>query len=99
MIALFTYRDCSLSLLQDCVLSLLRPINCSILRELDDKLSSGDNTEDTGESFTGSQGSVVHSHWSSSNEARLSLVDSFRVLLAPAILCHKEIARTKPPNT
>ena len=34
--------------------------------------------------------SVLLSHWSSSNEARLSLVESFRVLLAPAELCHKE---------
>ena len=34
--------------------------------------------------------SVLHSHWSSSNEARLSLVQSFRVLLAPKVLCIKE---------
>ena len=32
------------------------------------------------------------SHWSSSNEALLSLVERFRVLLAPAILCQKEPA-------
>ena len=37
--------------------------------------------------------SVVHSHWSRFNEAQLSLVESFRVLLAPAVLCHKEPAR------
>ena len=28
---------------------------------------------------------VLHSHWSRSNQARLSLVESFRVLLPPAI--------------
>ena len=39
------------------------------------------------------QASVLHSHWSTSNEARLSLVESFRVLLTPAIVCHKEPAR------
>ena len=38
-------------------------------------------------------GSGLHSHWSSSNETRLSLVKSFIVLLAPALLCHKEPAR------
>ena len=44
--------------------------------------------------------SVLHSHWSSSNEARLSLVQSFVSLLAPAILCHKEPARaSKVPTT
>ena len=37
--------------------------------------------------------SVVHSHWSRNVEARLSLVERFRVLLAPVILCHKEPAR------
>ena len=37
-----------------------------------------------------SEVSVLHSHWSRSNEARLSLVESCRVMLAPAILCHKE---------
>ena len=37
-----------------------------------------------------SQTSVLHSHWSRSNEPRLSLVESFRVLLAPAKLCHKD---------
>ena len=36
--------------------------------------------------------SLVHSHWSRNVEARLSLVESFIVLLAPAILCHKEPA-------
>ena len=36
---------------------------------------------------------VVHSHWSRSNEARLSLVESFRVLLRQCLLCHKEPAR------
>ena len=34
--------------------------------------------------------SVLHSHWSRYYEARLSLVESFRVLLGPEILCHKE---------
>ena len=34
--------------------------------------------------------SVLHYHWSSYNEARLSLVESFRVLLV--VLCHKEPA-------
>ena len=38
---------------------------------------------------------VLHSHWSRSNQARLSLVESFRVFLAPAILCHKVPARRK----
>ena len=33
---------------------------------------------------------VLHCHWSRSNEARLSLVERFIVLFAPAILCHKE---------
>ena len=32
-------------------------------------------------------------YWLRSNEAGLSLVQSFRVLLAPAVLCHKEPAR------
>ena len=41
----------------------------------------------------GGQVSVLHYHWSRSNEARLSLVESFRVLLAPAVLCHKEPTR------
>ena len=36
---------------------------------------------------------VLHSHWSRSNEARRSLVESFSVLLAPSVLCHKEPAR------
>ena len=36
---------------------------------------------------------VVHSHWSRNVQAWLSLVESFRVLLAPAVLCHKEPAR------
>ena len=36
--------------------------------------------------------SVVHSHWSRSNEARLSLVKSFIVLLRQCLLCHKEPA-------
>ena len=35
---------------------------------------------------------VVHSHWSSFYFTVLSLVQSFRVFLAPAILCHKEQA-------
>ena len=39
--------------------------------------------------------SVVHSYWSRNVEARLSLVESFRVLLAPAVLCHREPARSK----
>ena len=39
------------------------------------------------------QASVLHSHWSRFNEARLSLVESFIVLLAPAVVCHKEPAR------
>ena len=34
--------------------------------------------------------SVVHSHWSRSSEARLSLVESFIVLLHQCLLCHKE---------
>ena len=33
---------------------------------------------------------VLHSHWSSSNETRLWLVESFREMLAPAILCLKD---------
>ena len=37
-------------------------------------------------------GSVLHSHWSRSDDARISLVESFIVLLGPAILCHKEPA-------
>ena len=44
----------------------------------------------TGLTVTGYEVSVLHSHWSSSNEARLSLVEIFRVLLAPAVLCHRE---------
>ena len=36
---------------------------------------------------------VLHYHWSRYNETRLSLVQSFRVLLAPTILCNKEPAR------
>ena len=36
--------------------------------------------------------SVVRSHWSRSNEARLSLVESFIVLLRQCLLCHKEPA-------
>ena len=39
------------------------------------------------------QARVLHSYWSKANEARLSLVESFRVLLAQTILCHKEQAR------
>ena len=39
------------------------------------------------------EGRLVHSHWSSSYITVLSLVESFIVLLAPAILCHKEPAR------
>ena len=38
------------------------------------------------------QVSVLHYHWSTSNEARLSLVESFRVMPVPAFLCHKEPA-------
>ena len=38
---------------------------------------------------------VLHSHWSRNVEAWLSLVESFRVLLAPALLCHKEPAMSK----
>ena len=41
----------------------------------------------------GHQVSVLHFHWSRNVFARLSLVESFRVLLAPAFLCHKEPAR------
>ena len=36
---------------------------------------------------------MVHSHWSRSNEARLSLVESFILLLRQCLLCHKEPAR------
>ena len=36
---------------------------------------------------------VVHSHWSRLNEAWLSLVESFIVLLRQCLLCHKEPAR------
>ena len=36
---------------------------------------------------------LLASHWLRNVEARLSLVESFRVLLAPAVLCHKEPAR------
>ena len=39
--------------------------------------------------------SVVHSQWSRLNEARLSLVESFIVLLCECLLCHKEPARSK----
>ena len=39
--------------------------------------------------------SVVHSHWSRLNETRLSLVQSFIVLLRQCLLCHKEPARSK----
>ena len=45
--------------------------------------------------------SVVHSHWSRFNEARLLLVESFIVLLCQCLLCHKEPARRirkKPPT-
>ena len=43
---------------------------------------------------------LVHSHWSRNVEARLSLVESFKVLLALAVLCHKEPARaSKSPLT
>ena len=35
--------------------------------------------------------SVLNSHWSSFNEARLSLVDGFGVFLTPAVLSHKEL--------
>ena len=37
--------------------------------------------------------SVLHSHWSRNVEAWLSLVERIIVLLAPALLCHKEPAR------
>ena len=37
--------------------------------------------------------STLHSHWSRNVEARHSLVESFIVLHAPAVLCHKEPAR------
>ena len=37
--------------------------------------------------------SELHSHWSGFNEARLSLVESFIVLLRQCLLCHKEPAR------
>ena len=37
-------------------------------------------------------GRVEHSHWSSNVEAGLSLVERIIVLLAPALLCHKEPA-------
>ena len=40
------------------------------------------------------QVSLLRYHWSGSNEPRLSLVERIRVLLAPAILCHKEPARS-----
>ena len=36
---------------------------------------------DGGEDDVWMSGSLVHSHWSSSNEARLSLVESFSVLV------------------
>ena len=39
------------------------------------------------------QVSVLHYHWSRSNKARLSLVESLRVMLPPANLFHKEPAR------
>ena len=42
--------------------------------------------------------SVVHSHWSRFNEARLSLVKSFIVLLRQSLLCHKEPAKRKQKN-
>ena len=37
--------------------------------------------------------SVVHSHWSRFNEARLSLVENFIVSLRQYLFCHKEPAR------
>ena len=40
----------------------------------------------------GGGGSVLHSHWSS--DAQPSLVESFRVMLLPVIICHKEPAQT-----
>ena len=39
------------------------------------------------------QTSLLHSHWSRNVKARLSLVESFIVLMMPALLCHKEPAR------
>ena len=42
---------------------------------------------------TNNVSSVLHSHWSRLNEARLSLVESFIVLLRQCLLCHKEPAR------
>ena len=46
------------------------------------------------------QASVLHSHWSTSNEAWLSLVESFIVLLVlVALLCHKvTYRRSKEPK-
>ena len=45
------------------------------------------------------QVSVLHSHWSRSIEARLSLVESFPSVASPAILCHKEPARAYKDQT
>ena len=43
--------------------------------------------------YSNSRTYIQDSHWSSSYITALSLVESFRVLLAPALLCHKEPAR------
>ena len=40
----------------------------------------------------GGGSSVLHSHWTRSFETWLSLVERIIVLLAPALLCHKEPA-------
>ena len=47
----------------------------------------------TGSSLTSLTSCVVRSHWSRLIEARLSLVESFIVLLRQCLLCHKEPAR------
>ena len=52
-----------------------------------------EDTELDHQELSTNMSSLLHSHWSSSNETRLSLVESFRVLLAAAVFCHKEPAR------
>ena len=48
----------------------------------------------------GEEGSVVHSHWSRNVEARLSLVESFIVLLRQLSYAIKnQLGHPKPPTT
>ena len=41
-------------------------------------------------SLRGVAGRLLHYHWSTSNQPRLSLAESFMIFLAPALLCHKD---------